>query len=72
MDSPAQIESPQFCRTKQLCYVLEISRSTLCRWIAEKRFPAPLKMGGRNVWLWSDVLNFIESLGTKRDEAVAA
>lgn len=62
-------EFPEFARTKQLCFVLEISRSTLYEWVKKKAFPAPIKLGNRNAWLWADVLKFIE---IKRNEAVAA
>jgi excisionase family DNA binding protein len=31
----------------QVCKLLAMSRPTLYRWVAERRFPAPIKMGSR-------------------------
>jgi prophage regulatory protein len=47
-----------------------IKRSTLYRWIAEKKFPAPLRIGDRaSAWLESDVATWINRRVAERDAA---
>jgi excisionase family DNA binding protein len=49
---PIIVKPPLFLGTDmltaaQVCKLLAMSRPTLYRWVAEKRFPSPIKMGSR-------------------------
>jgi len=53
---PAPVQSDRFLRAKEVCARLGISKSTLYKYIAEGRLPAPRKLGSRtSVWPSSQI-----------------
>lgn len=42
--------------TQQLCELLGISKNTVTKYVRMGRIPAPVVVGGRNVWRESEVL----------------
>jgi len=57
---PAE-ELPLMLRTKQVARALGIDRSTLYAWMAQGRFPKPIKLSPRrNVWYWSVVREWLD------------
>lgn len=56
---------PEFARERQvLTQFLPVARSTLWRWIATGKFPAPIKLtDGVTVWKRDDLLAWKEQVG---------
>lgn len=48
-----------FYVTKEILRLLRMSRSSLYRSIADGTFPKPIKFGGKNGWLRSDVEQYL-------------
>lgn len=46
---------------KEVAADFEICTTTLDRWIAAGKFPAPLRFGRRKVWLRTSIETFVES-----------
>jgi predicted DNA-binding transcriptional regulator AlpA len=46
--------------TSELLQVLGIARGTLFKLVREKRFPAPKKLGAKNVWSKKIVRDWLE------------
>ena len=55
-------------RVGDICDSLKISPSTLKRWVAEKKFPAPMKIERALMWRESAVAEWLESKEGKGDE----
>lgn len=49
---------------KELSRLVPVARMTIWRWEREKKFPRHRKAGGRNVWLLSEILGWMEALPT--------
>lgn len=52
---------PPLARTKEVAHALGVHRSTLWEWVKSGTFPEPLKVGGRNAWLWTTVRDWLGS-----------
>lgn len=44
-----RIESPRFERLPAVCARIGVKKSTLYRWIGERKFPAPIRLGENTV-----------------------
>lgn len=54
-----QVETQRFMRVAEVCEFFSISRATLYRWIAAKRFPSPISLGPNTVaWRQHTILNW--------------
>ena len=54
-------------RRKDVARLLDISESTVFRWSKEGYLPAPFAFGpNRTVWLYSEILEFVEKLQANR------
>jgi predicted DNA-binding transcriptional regulator AlpA len=51
---------PPFQDLASLAEHLCAGESTIERLVREGRFPQPKKMGGKNIWCWSEVVSFLE------------
>ncbi|MER2514173.1 MAG: AlpA family phage regulatory protein [Nitrosomonas ureae] len=60
-DSQVSPQLPALARAKQVCHALGIHRTTLHQWIKSGTFPEPLKVGGRNCWLWTVVREWLDA-----------
>lgn len=50
------LETTMFLREAQVLILLQISRSTLYRWVRDKHFPEPVMLSTRiKAWLTADV-----------------
>lgn len=51
-----------FIRPKDLLKIIPVSRSTLYSWVKEKKFPQPVKLGGKKASAFNvnDVRDFIK------------
>ena len=60
----------QFLREKQLRdEILRVAHSTLWRWVSDKRFPAPVRLGPRvTAWRRSDVEAWAEARANGGDK----
>ena len=48
----AQHDEPRFKRCSDVCGQIGVKKSTLYRWVADKKFPAPIRIGeNTSVWL---------------------
>ena len=62
---PDQLLKERLMKEREVCELLGISKSTLWRWVAVKRFPAPVRIGPRAVrWRQSEILAWMSSLPT--------
>lgn len=52
---------PELIDTEQLCTILNLHRSTLSRWMAAGRVPAPLPLGKPNRWRRDEIIGWIEA-----------
>lgn len=42
--------------------ITTLSRATIYQWMAEKKFPAPLKLGDRSIaWREQDIVDWVQS-----------
>lgn len=55
-----QTKTERLLSEKQIREIVPVSRSTLQRWVAEKKFPAPVKCdgGARKFWRESAVVDW--------------
>lgn len=51
---------------------IRLTRYSLWRLAKEKRFPAPVKIGGRNMWIAREIDAYIEQRIAERDQQHAA
>jgi prophage regulatory protein len=52
--------------------IIPVGASTLWRWVAAKKFPAPIKLGQRvTAWRCSDVAAWIEEQAAEKPKAAA-
>jgi predicted DNA-binding transcriptional regulator AlpA len=51
---------PPLCRIAHVLTVVPIARSTVWAWVAQKRFPAPIKYGAITLWKREDVLAWLQ------------
>ena len=59
-------DQPEFMRMNQVCKRLEISRSTLYRWIQLDEFPKPQKIGTRLVrWKTEEIDEWLDKTKTR-------
>ncbi len=58
---PAQVntEFPPYSSAKDAQRLTTLSRPTLYRYIAEKGFPKPRKIGTRSVWITAEILEWM-------------
>jgi excisionase family DNA binding protein len=57
----------QLYNVGQVCAMLQVARSTIWKWIAERRFPAPVRVGPQaRRWRASDLTHFLEGVGQRR------
>lgn len=47
---------------RELTEMTRLSKSTIYKLIADGAFPAPVKVGRRSMWKYSEILNWIDSL----------
>ena len=59
---------PKYLKTKDITYLLGISRTTLDDWIKKGKFPQPIKIDHILLWKEDDIDAWMES---KRKPAVA-
>lgn len=56
-------------RIKELTQILGVSKESIYKWIREKKFPAPRKIGGRvSIWLKKDIEKWLEGGGQNKNE----
>jgi prophage regulatory protein len=58
-----------FLTAEAIAEKLGVSTRTLWRWIQEKIFPKPIKIGRSTRWLESDVVAYIDRLRGKQAKA---
>lgn len=56
----------ELLRNSDLRRELKIGRSTIWRWVAEGRLPAPIRIGRVTAWRRSDIAALIERLAGQR------
>jgi predicted DNA-binding transcriptional regulator AlpA len=66
MSKPLQYPPP-FQDTVTLAAHLSISTSTVENWVQQGHLPPPVRCGGKLMWEWSEVCDWIRN---KRDNAV--
>ncbi len=59
----------KFIQAAEICQELSICRRTLDRWIADGRFPAPLRFGRKHVWLRQEFETRVEQVAAERQPA---
>lgn len=61
MSAASSLPPPEYLRQPQVLAIVPISDTTLWRWVKEKRFPAPHKVGPRvTAWRASDVRDWCQ------------
>ena len=50
---------PAYCSAETLCYLLDISRTTLDEWLRLGHLPEPLTVGTQRRWRFEDIDTFI-------------
>lgn len=59
----------RFLRMEQVQELFPVSRMTIYRLIKDGKFPAPRKLGGRSVWRYAKVRDFVDRLDPPEDES---
>lgn len=58
------LEDERLIRIKEVMFLTGLARSTLYKWVQEKRFPAPIKLSKQfAAWRRSEVRNWIAGAG---------
>ncbi|MCG5030812.1 AlpA family phage regulatory protein [Mesosutterella sp. OilRF-GAM-744-9] len=58
-------------RVKEIAAATGLGRSTIRQYVAEGKFPKPFKVGAATLWLWSDVVRWIDEQAGKSKNAEA-
>jgi len=63
------IEMCQIIKLNRVIEITALARSTIYQYVAEKRFPAPIKIGERSSgWILSEVENWLSDRISERDQ----
>lgn len=70
MPSENHHELPELLTAKLVCQqVVPVSTMSLWRWVRDGRFPAPVKMSGRNYWRRDEIDAWLAERSAVRGEA---
>lgn len=50
----------RFLTTKEVCLLLHIHENTIYKWCKEYKFPKPIKIDKKKLWLYRDIEKFIK------------
>jgi len=65
MGDGTEIFTHRVLRKPEVLRLTGLSAATVYRWIAEDRFPRPVKLGPNSVgWRWADIQGWLEALET--------
>lgn len=51
----------RYLKMEEVADIMSVDKSTVYKWIREKRFPAPHKFGGASRWLLSEITRYGQS-----------
>ena len=67
MSSVQSTEGSRLLSVRETAHRLGVSRRTLEREVCRKKFPPPMKIGSKSVYLVSDVETYVDQLKAVRD-----
>ena len=61
----------QLLDIRAIMSIVSTSKPTIYRWMAEGKFPRPIKAGRKSLWLMSDIMKWIDDLVANRENTSA-
>jgi prophage regulatory protein len=58
-------------RLPEVAELVRLGKSTIYERVKDKRFPAPIKQGGGNFWIDTEIEDYLQKLMAKRPGQVA-